>query len=713
VVDDYHEVADSPVEQIVAVLHERSSVRLLVSSRTRPSWARARPVLYGHIDELTRDALAMTDGESAELLGAHAGSASVARQAEGWPAVLTLAAAAESAPPSNVLPSALHRYFAEELFQGASKDLREHLLRLSLLPPLRASAIEDFLGVEANTVIDPARDLGFASGEEVLELHPLVREFLAEKLTARADAHAQVYEAIQYSLKLGAHDKALELVSRFGVDEMIEAVLRQVFKPLVRSGRIGTLSAFADEVRRRPTFPPPSVDVVEAEVALRDGHLELANSLAARAKVHLMVDHPLRSRSSAIIGHSCLLRGFVREAEQAFSDARSTAADHRDETEALHGVALARITAERPDASEVVEELHSRRHESPALLVRAATAGIAHRRFSDGIAAPLAIGEARHALPQVEDPRVRSYFTYLVAYTLGQKAEYREAMAWLPLLMTDVEDYDLEFARPHALWTSALLRLGLRRFGEAERSLQALEDLVAAGQDPSHRVNARMLRARMLLQTGKADQAVTITRERTSEPTYPSWVAEYTATGALAAACLGDQRSADELSAEAHECSRVVEVQVLAEASRAVTQARNADPLAARRLFALAEALGAWDPVVCALRASRELASAASSDATIRRQLEMLYAKSNDLGLARQAGFRTRTNLRPHQVLTARELEVLGLIAQGMRNRDISAALFISQSTAKVHVKHVLEKLGVRTRAEAVARYERFATDAD
>src|SRR4051794_3531925 len=180
VIDDYHELAESPVEQIVSVLQEQSSARLLVSSRTRPHWARARQVLYGQIDELTRDTLAMTDGESAELLGAHAGSAFVAKQAEGWPAVLTLAAAAESAPPINVLPSALHRYFAEELFQGASDDLREHLLRLSLLPPLPPLAIEELLGVSARTVVEPARDLGFASGEELLELHPLVREFLAE-----------------------------------------------------------------------------------------------------------------------------------------------------------------------------------------------------------------------------------------------------------------------------------------------------------------------------------------------------------------------------------------------------------------------------------------------------------------------------------------------------------------------------------------------------
>ena len=130
-------------------------------------------------------------------------------------------------------------------------------------------------------------------------------------------------------------------------------------------------------------------------------------------------------------------------------------------------------------------------------------------------------------------------------------------------------------------------------------------------------------------------------------------------------------------------------------------------------MFATAEELGAWDPVVCALRASRELAGVASADSDLRRQLERLYAKSSDLGLARQAGFRTRTSLRPHQVLSPRELEVLGLIAQGMRNRDIASALFISQSTAKVHVRHVLEKLGVRTRAEAVARYERFAAEAD
>jgi ATP/maltotriose-dependent transcriptional regulator MalT len=59
----------------------------------------------------------------------------------------------------------------------------------------------------------------------------------------------------------------------------------------------------------------------------------------------------------------------------------------------------------------------------------------------------------------------------------------------------------------------------------------------------------------------------------------------------------------------------------------------------------------------------------------------------------------------PDQVLSPRELEVLGLVARGFRNAQIAQALVISESTTKVHMRHILEKLGVRTRAEAVARY--------
>lgn len=51
--------------------------------------------------------------------------------------------------------------------------------------------------------------------------------------------------------------------------------------------------------------------------------------------------------------------------------------------------------------------------------------------------------------------------------------------------------------------------------------------------------------------------------------------------------------------------------------------------------------------------------------------------------------------------LTEREVEVLGLVARGMGNREIGRMLFISENTVKNHVRNILEKLAVNSRMEA------------
>ena len=55
------------------------------------------------------------------------------------------------------------------------------------------------------------------------------------------------------------------------------------------------------------------------------------------------------------------------------------------------------------------------------------------------------------------------------------------------------------------------------------------------------------------------------------------------------------------------------------------------------------------------------------------------------------------------EALTDREIEVLRRVAGGNRNRDIAEQLFISEETVKVHVKHIMEKLGASDRTQAVA----------
>ncbi|OLC95592.1 MAG: DNA-binding response regulator [Acidobacteria bacterium 13_1_40CM_4_58_4] len=55
------------------------------------------------------------------------------------------------------------------------------------------------------------------------------------------------------------------------------------------------------------------------------------------------------------------------------------------------------------------------------------------------------------------------------------------------------------------------------------------------------------------------------------------------------------------------------------------------------------------------------------------------------------------------EALTDREIDVLKHVAGGNRNRDIAERLFISEETVKVHIKHIMEKLGASDRTQAVA----------
>jgi len=68
--------------------------------------------------------------------------------------------------------------------------------------------------------------------------------------------------------------------------------------------------------------------------------------------------------------------------------------------------------------------------------------------------------------------------------------------------------------------------------------------------------------------------------------------------------------------------------------------------------------------------------------------------------LARQAA--EKKEQLPAPVLTARELEVLKLVARGMSNRDVADQLYISENTVKNHVRNILEKLHLHSRMEAV-----------
>jgi DNA-binding NarL/FixJ family response regulator len=96
----------------------------------------------------------------------------------------------------------------------------------------------------------------------------------------------------------------------------------------------------------------------------------------------------------------------------------------------------------------------------------------------------------------------------------------------------------------------------------------------------------------------------------------------------------------------------------------------------------------------------REL-GAAQAEAIVARRLRERGAR----GLRR--GPRPSTSANPAG-LTAREVEVLELVTEGLRNADIASRLFLSEKTVGHHVSAILRKLDVRSRGEAAAAAQRL-----
>ena len=89
---------------------------------------------------------------------------------------------------------------------------------------------------------------------------------------------------------------------------------------------------------------------------------------------------------------------------------------------------------------------------------------------------------------------------------------------------------------------------------------------------------------------------------------------------------------------------------------------------------------------------------------TVATSRSVRAAARGETVLAPYVASRLLTRIRSDQPeLTARELEIVELVAQGLSNREIGKALFISEATVKSHLVHVFGKLDAPSRTAAVA----------
>ncbi len=150
-----------------------------------------------------------------------------------------------------------------------------------------------------------------------------------------------------------------------------------------------------------------------------------------------------------------------------------------------------------------------------------------------------------------------------------------------------------------------------------------------------------------------------------------------------------------------------VETYVLASCIRAILALQgalaNAGDLTRRALENVVRTSN-YDGFVAAYRAYPELLTTASHVAS-SHTLADVVRRAKDFELAGQVADFPAVVRDDQPSLSRRETEVLDLVSQGLRNREIAQLLFISESTVKVHVRHIFEKLGVRSRAEAASLF--------
>lgn len=135
-IDDFHLIMDSEAEDVLTRVVAELGIRVLLATRRRPRWVSSRAVLYGEMDEFGRDNLALTVEETQQVFRSEAAWPELARRAEGWPALVGLAARLGREREPDPQHPDLYGYLAGEVLSEGSAELRSIAPLLSVAPAL-------------------------------------------------------------------------------------------------------------------------------------------------------------------------------------------------------------------------------------------------------------------------------------------------------------------------------------------------------------------------------------------------------------------------------------------------------------------------------------------------------------------------------------------------------------------------------------------------
>ena len=710
IVDDYHHIRESATaEAFVEGILQQSPVRVLISTRERPRWVSTRSVLYGDVLEIGQAMLAMSEEEVDDLLaGAHEGmSSGLLALAGGWPAVVGLASltTTESPLPDEglELPQQIYEFFAEEVYRGLEPDSRLGLGLLATAPSLDRELAAELLGPErAARVCAEALGLGVLEERDgKLELHPLAAAFLEEQ--ARRETSSGIDQVVARCLSAYRRrlewDAAFDLVERYGTGSDFEALFADALETLLNAARLATVETWIGRSKAKH-LSSSTIEVAKAELALRDGR-HLSAQTFAQTALALATNHRDAWRAAMVAGRAAHSGSREEPALEFYRAAEGLADSTRRRRDALWGQLMAASALEMDEAHTLLDLLEATSDPSDRYeLVRMADKKLGvDLRFG----AMRTVGNARRVAELVghlDDPFVRCSFRSFFSYALSLCALYHEAHEQALLLYGDASKFRVDPVLPYA---HSMLAISLAGLGRHKDAHLALDDAIRESRRCNDEFGAQNVfanRIRILIQEGRANEACTM-EPPDLEHSLRAMKGEVISSRGLALATVGRIDEARSLAVTAAESTKGIETRVLVSAIDAICalkQRTTGMRDAIEQFMRIAVDSGAVDFVVSAYRGNADLLEALLSSPVTKEQTMHIVTRAGDEALLEAIGWEAVSRSDPVEALSPREREVYELLCAGFSNRDIAKRLFITEGTVKVHVHHVFDKLGVRSR---------------
>ncbi len=747
--------------------HAPPNFHLVLATRVDPPLSLSRRRARGELAEIRAADLRFAPAEAAEFLNTRLALGLsgedidlLTARTEGWGvglrlASLSLLACADKHAFITALAgddSYIADYLADEVLHRQPPEMQTFLLRTSILDrlsaPLCAALLRPAEPAAAAASLDDLESANLFvsaldSRRQWYRYHPLWADLLRNRLertqpewvpelhrraSAWFEQQGLLAEAVHHALAAGEVEHAAALLERLAPQRLVRAEISLLLRELRRLPEAQVLDrpnlalsqawaclllgqgqavepllqALEQRLARRPA-PPPELAIIQGEIsavrALRayfDGELAATVALARQALTQLPPNNvSVRGLACLSLGGALEALGQTGEAAEALASARQLCYAARN---LFGGVSatyfLARLLSLQGELREAARLLQAELAQEGAAPDAERRPGFLQGIFHIGLGA---LSYERNDLAAAEE-HLRRSLQLCGADQPADMIAYAHAM----------------LARVHQARGQP---------AEAQARMEKACQVARETGSPAARLEAETLQARLWLAQGNRSAA-------------EQWAAAQGRACAhdLAAAELIDPRReplwvvfARLLLAQAQPAPALALLERLEPAARSARRLGRALEVAVLKALAL-DAVGQTAPALAALDAVWDLAEAETyvrsfvdEGEPLRRLLVKAGRQSERPSraayLARLlAAFATATpaaapapgkaqgaRLAGGEPLSARELEMLGLLALGLSNALIARKLHISLNTVKTHTRHIYEKLGATNRTQAVA----------